>query len=390
MDTEKVIELVNHAGQSCSCSHEHHPVTIEQITVKQNAYEQLSSFLTEKKYKNLLLIADKKTFAATGKKVVTYLEELALSYRICLIEPNEIGDVVADEQAIVQALLEIHNEVDCLLAVGSGTLHDITRFCGAKTGKPFISIPTAASVDGFTSLGAPLIIKGVKKTFPTASPIALFADIEVLAAAPKTMTAAGVGDMMAKFTSLADWKFGHLMQGEPYCPLAVEITKNALDDCMLAVDKIAREEEEGLEILMNALIQSGLAMLMFGQSHPASGGEHHLSHYWEMEFLQKNRRQVLHGAKVGVSTILLTTLYSSWYQEGKLLPSDSELTNEVQNIIEALPHVNDLTGIMEQLGGPTVPEQLGIEADLLERSLKEAYLLRDQRFTMLKSYNVDH
>ncbi len=86
---------------------------------------------------------------------------------------------------------------------------------------------------------------------------------------------------------------------------------------------------------MNALIQSGLAMLMFGQSHPASGGEHHLSHYWEMEFLQKNRRQVLHGAKVGVSTILLTTLYSSWYQEGKLLPSDPGLTNEVQNIIEA-------------------------------------------------------
>ncbi len=71
-----------------------------------------------------------------------------------------------------------------------------------------------------------------------------FADIEVLAAAPKTMTAAGVGDMMAKFTSLADWEFGHLMQGEPYCPLAVEITKNALDDCMLAVDKIARERKK--------------------------------------------------------------------------------------------------------------------------------------------------
>lgn len=386
MDTEKVIELVNQADKNCSCPHEHHPITIEKMTVGADAYDQLTVFLSDKNYKNVLMIADENTLHAAGERVVTYMEKLDLSYGICLIEPNEIGDVVADEQALVQALLEIHNDVDCLLAVGSGTIHDITRFCGAKTGKPFISIPTAASVDGFTSLGAPLIIKGVKKTFPTASPIALFADIGVLASAPKTMTAAGVGDMMAKFTSLADWKFDHLVKGEPYCPLAAEITKSALDDCMLGVDKIARGEEEGLKILMNSLIQSGLAMLMFGQSHPASGGEHHLSHYWEMEFLQKKRRQVLHGAKVGVSTILLSSLYPKWYLEGKLLPNGSQEKDEVKKIIQSLPGAASLTELMEQLGGPTTPEQLGIEQDLVDRSLKEAYLLRD-RFTMLKSYN---
>ncbi|WP_242698376.1 sn-glycerol-1-phosphate dehydrogenase [Bacillus sp. SD088] len=387
MKTEKVIELVNHADENCSCTHAHSPITIEKMTVDSDAYDQFSMFVTDKGFKNVLMIADENTFTAAGEKVVTYLEKLELTYRICLIEPNEIGDVVADEQALVQALLAIEAEVDCLLAVGSGTIHDITRFCGAKTGKPFISLPTAASVDGFTSLGAPLIIKGVKKTFPTASPIALFADIEILVAAPKKMTAAGVGDMMAKFTSLADWKFGHLMHGEPYCSLAAEITKTALDDCLMAVDTIARGEEEGLKILMNALIQSGLAMLMFGQSHPASGGEHHLSHYWEMEFLQKKRQQVLHGAKVGVSTILMSSLYPKWYQEGKLFPNDFEQKIEVEEIIESLPDATYLTKLMEQLGGPTTPEQLEIEENLVDRSLKEAYLLRD-RFTMLKSYNI--
>ncbi|WP_313898457.1 sn-glycerol-1-phosphate dehydrogenase [Lederbergia sp. NSJ-179] len=387
MDTEKVIELVKNADENCSCPHQHHHIPIEEIIVGSDAYDQLSHFLSQKSYKKVLVIADKNTYAAAGKNVVTRLEKLRVHYEVCLIEPNEIGDVVADEQALVQALLEISDEIECLLAVGSGTIHDITRFCGAKTGKPFISIPTAASVDGFTSLGAPLIIKGVKKTFPTASPIALFADIGVLASAPKVMTAAGVGDMMAKFTSLADWKFGHLTHEEPYCPLAAEITRTALEDCMAQVEQIARGEEDGLRILMNALIQSGLAMLMFGQSHPASGGEHHLSHYWEMEFLQQKRRQVLHGAKVGVSTILLLSLYPKWFKEGKLHPKDLQNQAEIIEIIQSVPNPANLIRILEQLGGPTTPEQLGIEPELVARSLREAYQLRD-RFTILKSFNT--
>src|SRR5690606_41679685 len=102
---------------------------------------------------------------------------------------------------------------------GSGTIQDITRFCSGKIGKPFISIPTAPSVDRFTSLGAPIIVRGFNETAQTVAPIALFADINILRKAPTEMIAAGFEDMIAKFTSLADWKFVVLLNNEPYCPL---------------------------------------------------------------------------------------------------------------------------------------------------------------------------
>ncbi|MBS4200441.1 sn-glycerol-1-phosphate dehydrogenase [Bacillus sp. FJAT-49732] len=353
-----------------------------------DAFAKCSSFLLEKKFKRVLLVADQNTYVEAGEKLGQALRELNFEYSVCIVEPNKIGDVVADEVSIVQALLKIDNNIDALLAIGSGTIHDITRFCSAKTGKPFISIPTAASVDGFTSLGAPLIVRGVKKTFQTVSPIALFADINVLMNAPKEMTAAGFGDMLAKYTSLADWNFGRFIADEPFCPLAASLTKEALENCVDKVDKIAVGDEEGVRILLASLIQSGLAMLLFGQSHPASGGEHHLSHYWEMEFLQKKRHQVLHGAKVGVSSVLLANLYHAWFASGELLPiALNDRSEKIAEIIATIPKSEQIAALLKRVGGPTFPKELNIDEELVERSLKEAHLLRE-RFTMLKCYNI--
>jgi len=383
-----MISEIEALGKTCSCGQIHNDIPIETMFIGADAFSTCLSFLLEKTFKRVLIIADRNTYAAAGEKLAETLGNANLEYSVCLIEPNKIGDVVADEVSIVQALLEIDGHIDALIAVGSGTIHDITRFCSAKSGKPFISIPTAASVDGFTSLGAPLVIRGVKKTFQTVSPIALFADIDVLVNAPKEMTAAGFGDMLAKFTSLADWSFGRFIAEEPYCPVAASITKEALNHCLENVDKIAAGDEEGIRILLASLIQSGLAMLLFGQSHPASGGEHHLSHYWEMEFLQKNRHQVLHGAKVGVSSVLLSKLYREWFESGELLPKTlNDRSEKIAGIITTIPKAEQLADFLKKVAGPTTPEELGISEDLVERSLKEAHLLRD-RFTMLKCYNI--
>ncbi|MBW8349483.1 sn-glycerol-1-phosphate dehydrogenase [Bacillus sp. IITD106] len=387
MNLEEMIPEIEALGKTCSCGHKHHHIPIETMYIGTNAFAKCSSFLIEKEFKRVLLVADENTYEAAGENLAESLRNVNLEYSVCIIQANKIGDVVADEVSIVQALIEIDEHVDALLAVGSGTIHDITRFCSAKTGKPFISIPTAASVDGFTSLGAPLIVRGVKKTFQTVSPIALFADIHVLMKAPKEMTAAGFGDMLAKYTSLADWSFGRLIVDEPYCPLAASLTKEALDHCVKHVDQIAAGDEEGIRILLASLIQSGLAMLLFGQSHPASGGEHHLSHYWEMEFLQNNRRQVLHGAKVGVSSVLLANLYHNWFAPGELLPLEQKDQSEiVADIVSTIPNADQMRTLIQKVGGPTTPKELGISEELINRSLKEAHLLRD-RFTMLKYYN---
>lgn len=398
------IEEIMAQAESCSCGNKHFEIPIEEIIVGTEALPECISFLKEKSFRKAAIIADEQTFAAVGEKLKAMMEKAGLDCSVCFIEGDKNGDVVADEVSLVQALIETPKDAEVLIAVGSGTLHDITRFCSDQTGKPFISVPTAASVDGFTSMGAPIIFRGTKKTFQTVSPIALFADLEVIKNAPMKMTAAGFGDMLAKVTSLSDWKFSHLIGGEPYCPLVARMTREALDSCIQHADEIAKGEEEGIEILINGLILSGLAMLLFGQSHPASGGEHHLSHYWEMEFLREGRPQVLHGAKVGVSMPILADLYKR--ELGRLLCDWEKLDDyihsvedfgyierikeyecEINSILEGIPSSDDLRSLIEKVGGESRPDMLGISDELVFQSLNEAHRLRD-RFTMLKFLNV--
>ncbi|MET1032236.1 sn-glycerol-1-phosphate dehydrogenase [Domibacillus tundrae] len=348
---------------------------IEKIIIERDAFKQCANYAADKKWENILIVADEKTQKAAGDSLTEQLHAKSLAVRTCLIEPDQNGDVKADEVSIMQALIDINKETDVLIAVGSGTIHDITRFCSDKTGIPFVSIPTAPSVDGFTSVGAPLIVRGMKKTFKAVSPHALFADISVLMNAPDEMIAAGFGDMLAKFTSLADWKFGHATAGEPYSEEAAAITERVLNQCVENVDQISGKEEEGIRILMDALIESGIAMLMFGQSHPASGGEHHLSHYWEMNFIREGRPQVLHGAKVAAATVLIARTYK---EKATQLPTQAG--------IEFIPDPAEITRLLKKVGAPIAPADLGIGSELVEASLREAHTLRD-RYTMLRYIN---
>jgi glycerol-1-phosphate dehydrogenase [NAD(P)+] len=396
---EEYIRELMTLAHKCDCGNDHNSIPIEKIVVANGAFADAAVFVRNKAFKHAHLIADENTFHAAGKQLSHHLTEENIGFSVCLIQPDANNDVVADEKSLVQALLELPQEADAILAVGAGTLHDIARFTSAKTGVPFISVPTAPSVDGFTSLGAPLIIRGVKTTFQMTAPMALFADLAVLKNSPQKMIAAGFGDMLAKYTSLADWKFGHLVNGESYCPLAAKITREALESCVERVEKISIGDEAGIRILIEALIKSGLAMLLFGQSHPASGGEHHLSHYWEMEFLQQNRPAVLHGAKVGFSTSLLADIYKKEFIEyitnSERLASlaDHQLVKniianslEITALYNEIPSSSQLGGLLAKLGGATLPKQLGIDDDLVTRSLSEAHNLRN-RFTALKFLN---
>jgi glycerol-1-phosphate dehydrogenase [NAD(P)+] len=388
---EKYIAELMTLAQSCDCGNHHHSIPIERIRIGNGVYRELAAYAEYKGFKHAVLLADGNTYQAAGKSLSEMLKEAGINISLSVIKPDENNDVAADEQSLVQALLEIPIETDVIIAVGAGTLHDIARFCSAKMNLPFISVPTAPSVDGFTSMGAPLIVRGVKTTFQMCAPIALFADLSVLQASPQKMVAAGFGDMLAKYTSLADWKFGHLVKEEPYCPLVAAITREALESCVEKVEKIAAADEEGIQILIEALIKSGLAMLIFGQSHPASGGEHHLSHYWEMDFLKRKRPAVLHGAKVGVSTVLLADVYKEQFLP---LLSDSmqnalnkESLKEIIKIYEEIPTPEHLKSLLTETGGETMPEQLGIEEQLVTASLRNAHTLRN-RYTALKFMNV--
>lgn len=365
-------------------------IDLDRIVIESGAINLVASYLEEKSCKKVSIVADTHTYEAAGGKVTASLMDTAIFSKVTIMKPNLQGDVIADEASIIQLILDIQQfSTEVVVAVGSGTIHDIARYAAYTVGIPFVSVPTAPSVDGFNSKGAPLIIRGEKKTIQAIGPDAIFADLDILKKAPKAMVAAGFGDMLGKYTSLFDWKFGSLVGGEPYNQVVADITKNALMQCVNQVEQIAKRDEEGIRTLISALIESGLAMLLFGQSHSASGAEHHLSHYWEMEFIALGKRQLLHGAKVGVACMEIARLYHRIGEEGldKGSAMISSNWSKIQKEIQQIPNEQTLSHLIEQVGGPISIEQLGVERDLLNRSLREAHEVRPNRYTLLAAYN---
>ena len=183
------------------------------VTIGSDAVPELVRFCRERRLRHFALIADDNTYAALGARVESALRGEGWDVLTILLTGD---DIIADERYVFQVLLALDRTPRTFLAVGSGTLTDIARFVSHRGGWEFISLPTAASVDGFTSIGAPMVIDGAKITVNAHGPIAVFADLPVLCAAPQPLIAAGFGDLLAKLTSTADWELGALLWDEPY------------------------------------------------------------------------------------------------------------------------------------------------------------------------------
>lgn len=227
-------------------------------------------------------------------------------------------EIHADEkqvELVTQALKE--GGCNLLLAVGSGVICDIVRYVAFQQDIPFVAVPTAASVDGFVSDSAAMTLGGAKITLPAKAPDAVVADLEIIAAAPKKMTASGVGDMLSKYISIADWEIGHLITGEYFCPFVAELTTEAVDMIVQNIEKINDGDIESFGMLMKGLLLSGITMQMVEITRPASSFEHHFSHYLETVPIQGVNRAALHGEKVGIATIQAAKYYPVFAQKLK-------------------------------------------------------------------------
>jgi glycerol-1-phosphate dehydrogenase [NAD(P)+] len=273
----------------------------------QQAVEELVHYCQEKGYTRFMLVADGNTYPALGRRVEEALEAQNWDVKSVVFREPE---VTPDEASIFQVLYRVEDEERTYLAVGTGTLTDIARFCSHRTRRPFISLPTAPSVDGFTSPSASISIGRVKTTVIAKPPEAVIADLPTLARAPQAMIAAGFGDILGKAIALADWKLGQLLWDEPYSVEIAARVRKTLDGVLAAAPEIGRATPEGIEKLMAGLGDSGLCMLDFGNSRPAAGCEHYMSHFLEMKLLRERRPAVLHGAKVALCSILAANYYA--------------------------------------------------------------------------------
>lgn len=282
----------------------HQAIDVDGIVIEAGAIQQLPDIMKEYygQAKNVVMICDDHTYEAAGKLV----EKLLPDVKTVQLDSENLH---ADEHGVAQAEKGLEGlEVDFMIACGSGTIHDITRYHAYEKGLSFLSIPTAASVDGFVSTVAAMTWHGFKKSFTAVSPRFVLADTEIFSKAPNRLTASGVGDLIGKYISLADWRISTCLTNEYLSEPVVELEYKVLSDLVENLDGIGQGDLVAFDNLMYGLLLSGLAMQMVGNSRPASGAEHHCSHLWEMGALNKPI-DFLHGEKVGVGTCLIAGVY---------------------------------------------------------------------------------
>ena len=289
----------------CSCGRVH-STDLKMIDIGRGALQRLPGILRELGFHKAYLAADVNTWEAAGKKAAAVLSSEESAFEAFVLPDPEL---VPDEAAVGALLLHMPQDADVVLAVGSGTINDLCKYISCLKGLPYVILATAPSMDGFASTGAALIVGHVKVTYDTQGPAAVIADTEILAQAPMKMITAGLGDMLGKYTCLLDWKLAHLITGEYYCEHVEGMVRTALQTMLAQSSKIRERDPEVIGAVTEALVLTGIAMNFVGNSRPASGCEHHMSHFWEMQFLMHGKKAVLHGTKVGVAAVACLQMY---------------------------------------------------------------------------------
>jgi glycerol-1-phosphate dehydrogenase [NAD(P)+] len=278
-----------------------HRVAIDTVVIGEDALEELSAYAQARQWSKPLVIMDANTEESEGWRVVRELSSAKM--RVATFRFPERTGLLADESAVsrIQARLN-EAETDSMFAVGSGVITDLTRYVASRIGREFVSVPTAASMDGYASSVAAMEFGGMKTTYAAVPPVAIFADPITLAAAPPEMTRAGLGDLLGKASARVDWLIAHGLYGEQFCPEVERRVAESLVEAATHVDEILGQSPQAVSQLLSGLVESGIAMAMMGSSRPASGCEHHASHFWDLLASKGRRLHAPHGLQVGYAT----------------------------------------------------------------------------------------
>jgi glycerol-1-phosphate dehydrogenase [NAD(P)+] len=379
----------------------------------------------------VIVVADENTMKAAGCDVVESFRLEAWPAE----QPFVFGpDVYAEERCVdqLQAALSATDAIP--IAVGSGTINDLTKLGAHRVGRPYMVVATAASMDGYTAYGASITAKGSKQTFDCPAPRAVLADLEVIAAAPSGLNAAGYADLLAKIPAGADWIVADALGVEAIQPDVWETVQQRLHVWVKSPEKTASNEPGALRQLVYGLMMTGFAMQAAQSSRPASGAEHQFSHLWDMQHHQHEGKSPSHGFKVGIGTLASIALYEELFRrdlsvldveravakwlpleklrdriqvllgsgelaekaiaemEAKYVPAES-LRDQLKKLRAVWPALQNklsrqllafgkVRTMLQVAGCAYEPEQIGISRARLRQSYEQALFIR-RRFTVL-------
>lgn len=414
MDFQKLISDYH----GCACGEEH-SCDIHEIAIGSGITPQTGEILRRNGFgKRLLVMADRDTLAAADG-VLESLAGFTLTKRIY----DTLRVATMEDVEAVETLLA---DVDGVLAVGTGSIHDPCRLACARKEKPLALFATAPSMDGFASYSAPIVGGNFKITYPAKCPEVIIADTKILAKSPAQLKSAGFGDMMAKYIALIDWQVSHLLTGESYCERVARLTRDATDRIAAMANKVTLDDEETAGAIFESLLMTGIAMSFTKTSRPGSGTEHILAHYWECMELLEGKTPNFHGEDVGVATLIILKYYErlaalgavhaqkercDWDEiyrvYGALAPDVRKLNTpdtitdgidprdierfwpEICRIVHSVPSYETVKSLMEKAGCKTNIAQIGKDALFVQTSFRYHPYMRRRLSLKRVSHMID-
>lgn len=379
-----------------------------------------------------VIVCDENTFKVAGQAIAEAFKAAGLK----TLEPFvfHAPDLYAEYRFVEQLENSLKRHQAIPVAVGSGTINDLTKLASHHTDRPYLCAATAASMDGYTAFGASITAQGAKQTFFCPAPAAVVADLDIIARAPGLMNAWGYADLLSKVTAGADWIFADALGAELIDPRAWTIVQGRLREMVGDPSGVRDRNAAAVAKLVEGLMLGGFAMQSAQSSRPASGAEHQFSHLWDMQHHTYQGAAPSHGFKVGIGTLAVTALYeqilnrplerldidaccaawpdeSSWAARATSLLGEGELSinagkelrakhsnpaqlrTQLQTLRSVWPELREklraqllplgeLKEMLRKVGAPTEPEHIGISRARLRDSYWQALCIR-RRFTIL-------
>ena len=422
MDTFMKTYVESYRDAACPCG-KAHLVELDDVIVEKGAIGKLPEVLGRYGCRRIFLLADRNTDAAAGEKVRSVLTAAGIPFCGFLFPESP----KPDEKAVGAALMHFDQSCDGIVGIGSGVINDIGKLLSKTARLPYVIVATAPSMDGYASATSSMDVEGLKVSLNTRVPNVILGDLEVLKEAPLHMLKSGLGDMLAKYISLCEWKIAHLLIGEYYCQTVADLIRSALDKCVENAAGLLRREEEAVRAVFEGLILGGIAMSYAGLSRPAAGMEHYISHVWDMRGLALGTPTDTHGIQCAIGTLYCAKLYEKlravtpnrekalafveafnvedWYRElsafmgsggdamialdrkeqkydkekhARRLEKILENWDAVREIFSDLPTGAQVEAILDAIDAPKTCEDIGISRQLLPMTVKAAKDIRDK------------
>jgi len=410
--------------KNCGCGKIHE--LDANIITGSGAINDIVSVLQDYAAKKVYVVSDLNTYKAAGEKVCSLIS--AAGIEINSFTFNKSSELEPDESNIGLAVMNYTTDCDIIIGVGSGVINDICKVVANITNKTYIIVATAPSMDGYVSATSSTIRDGFKISLDSKCPDVIIGDIDILKNAPIKNMLAGLGDIIAKYTAVCEWRIGNLLTGEFYCEEVAKLVRLAIKKCVDNAEGLLNRDETAVASVFEGLIISGAAMNFVGLSRPASGTEHYISHILDMRFVEFGTPMDYHGIQCGIGTLETIKRYEKiigitpdrekalkfvtefdfqkWSEvlrenfgkaaENMLLQEKSEQKyskeshperlekiiehwDEILKIImEELPSYDDINDLMLKIGAPTKLSDVGVDDDYMPLVFKMTKAVRNK------------